>query len=119
MAAFVGDGSMLMHGIELVSAVRYRLPILFVICENGAYGSQYLRNPSTPMAELPKVDWCAFARSLGIETRHAACLESLHAALDGVAEMSLPRLIVAKVPVVDPDCSNGDTGITWLSSTNL
>ena len=116
VATFVGDGSMLMHGLELITAVRYRLPILFVLCENGVYGSLSLRDPSSPMAALPGMDWCAFSRSLGIETRHAGCLQTLHTALDGVAEMSGPRLVVAKVPAVDPDAGHGDTGIAWLSS---
>jgi acetolactate synthase-1/2/3 large subunit len=116
VATFVGDGSMLMHGIEVITAARYRLPILFVLCENGVYGSLCQRNLSSPMAELPGVDWRAFVRSLGIETRHADCLNTLHAALDGVAEMSSPRLIVAKVPEIDPDIIHGDTGIAWLSS---
>lgn len=36
---FAGDGCFLMHGQEFATAVRYRLPIITVVVNNGMYGT--------------------------------------------------------------------------------
>jgi len=60
-----GDGCMAAYGMELGAMVRYRLPIVVVICNNGAHGSVASRLPDSDLPQLPKVDWVAFAGSLG------------------------------------------------------
>lgn len=60
-----GDGCMTAHGMELATMVRYRLPIVVVVCNNGAHGSVAGRLPDSELAQLPDVDWVAFARSMG------------------------------------------------------
>lgn len=37
--AFAGDGGFLMSGQELVTAVQHKLPVKFILCDNGAWGS--------------------------------------------------------------------------------
>lgn len=39
VVAFAGDGGFLMSGQELVTAVQHRLPVKFILCDNGAWGS--------------------------------------------------------------------------------
>lgn len=39
VVAFAGDGGFLMSGQELVTAVQHKLPVKFVLCDNGAWGS--------------------------------------------------------------------------------
>ena len=61
-----------MHGMELHTAVRYKIPLIVVVINNSALGNVYLRAKSdgNRAAELltditPTQDWAAFARSLG------------------------------------------------------
>jgi acetolactate synthase I/II/III large subunit len=73
--AVVGDGSLLMHGMEIHTAVRYRVPLIIVVLNNEALGNVYLRavNPAEPwpvearvLAEItPRLNCVEFARSLG------------------------------------------------------
>lgn len=65
--AMTGDGCMCAHGMELATMVRYRLPIVVVVCNNGAYGSVYRRLRAKELTEIPVVDWVAFAQSLGAQ----------------------------------------------------
>lgn len=39
IVAFAGDGGFLMSGQELVTAVQHKLPVKFILCDNGAWGS--------------------------------------------------------------------------------
>lgn len=39
VVAFAGDGGFLMSGQELVTAVQHKLPVKFILCDNGAWGS--------------------------------------------------------------------------------
>jgi acetolactate synthase-1/2/3 large subunit len=82
--AVVGDGSLLMHGMEIHTAVRYQLPIVITVINNSALGNVYLRalheSPeAVRLAEIPTQDWAAFSRSLGgdgVVVEHPAELPS-------------------------------------------
>src|ERR1700730_2558752 len=43
VAVITGDGCMQMHGIEVQTAARYRLPIVYVVINNSALGNVWLR----------------------------------------------------------------------------
>jgi thiamine pyrophosphate-dependent acetolactate synthase large subunit-like protein len=43
VAVITGDGCMQMHGVEVATAARYRLPIVYVVLNNGALGNVWLR----------------------------------------------------------------------------
>lgn len=64
-----GDGCMLMQGMELHTAARYKIPIIVVIINNASYGNVYERFENIPqqaaLMEIPERDWVAFAKSLG------------------------------------------------------
>jgi acetolactate synthase I/II/III large subunit len=69
-AVVTGDGCMLMHGVEIQTAARYRIPLVCVILNNSALGNPKLRadkiGPAvSSLHELPTHDWAMFARSLG------------------------------------------------------
>ena len=66
----IGDGSMLMHGLEIQTAARNNLPIIVVIMNNGAHGNPQLRAKKigkyeTDFLKLPFHDWAAIANALG------------------------------------------------------
>lgn len=66
-----GDGCMGMHGMELKTASRYKIPIIVVVFNNAAHGNVYLRvkrlaPEAAHLTELPQYDWAALAASLGV-----------------------------------------------------
>jgi acetolactate synthase I/II/III large subunit len=72
VAVITGDGCMHMHGLEIATAARYGLPIVYVVINNAALGNVWLRAHSlgpvpAELTTLPDLDWAGFARSLGCE----------------------------------------------------
>jgi acetolactate synthase-1/2/3 large subunit len=70
--AVVGDGSLWMHGIEIHTAVRYKLPMVIVVINNSSLANVYLRtkkesDEAMKLSMLPTQDWAAFAKSLGAD----------------------------------------------------
>jgi acetolactate synthase-1/2/3 large subunit len=70
VAVITGDGCMHMHGIEIATAARYRLPIIVVVINNAALGNVWLRAHTLgpvpdELTSLPDIDWAGFARGLG------------------------------------------------------
>ena len=43
VAVITGDGCMHMHGMDVQTAARYRLPIVLMVLNNGALGNVWLR----------------------------------------------------------------------------
>ncbi len=67
-----GDGCMQMHGIEVQTAARYKLPIIYLVINNGALGNVWLRARQygalpSELTSIPDHDWAGFARSLGAQ----------------------------------------------------
>jgi acetolactate synthase-1/2/3 large subunit len=72
VAVITGDGCMHMHGMEIQTAARYRLPIIYVVLNNGALGNVWLRAHQygalpSELTTIPDHDWAGFARSLGAQ----------------------------------------------------
>jgi acetolactate synthase-1/2/3 large subunit len=68
-----GDGGMQMAGAEALVAVRERLPILFVVFNDGRYnmvhhGMKQIFGAAAPY-DTPPVDFSLWARSLGLPSR--------------------------------------------------
>jgi acetolactate synthase I/II/III large subunit len=70
VVAIAGDGDFLMNGQEFATAVQYKLPVIIVIADNGAYGTirmhQEREYPGRVSAtELKNPDFAAYARAFG------------------------------------------------------
>lgn len=70
VAVITGDGCMHMQGIEVATAARYQLPIIFVVINNAALGNVWLRaHTEGPVPDaltvLPDLDWAGFSKALG------------------------------------------------------
>ena len=70
VAVITGDGCMHMHGLEVATAARYGIPVVFVVVNNAALGNVWLRAHSEgtvpdALTSLPDLDWAGFARSVG------------------------------------------------------
>ena len=102
--AFVGDGGFSMLMAELVTAVKYKLPIKVVIVKNNSLGQikweqmVFLGNPEFA-CDLEPIDFAAFARACGAQgftiDDPATCGQILDAAL------ATPGPVVIEA-VVDP-----------------
>lgn len=71
VVSIIGDGSMLMHGLEIQTAARYGLAIIFVLIDNEAHGNPQLRAKTmgqfeTDFLKLPGHDWAKIAEGLGL-----------------------------------------------------
>ena len=69
--AFAGDGCFLMNGQELATAVQYRAGVIFIVINNGMYGTirmhQEREYPGHVMAtDLVNPDFAALARAYGL-----------------------------------------------------
>ncbi len=65
-----GDGCMLMHGMEIHTAARERVPLVIAVMNNRSYGNIYFRASAMGpgperLTDIPGVDWVAFAKSMG------------------------------------------------------
>ena len=70
VVCITGDGSLLMNGQEITVAIQEKLPVIFVILNDAALGmvkhGQRLANAEPVGFELPKVDYCAYAKAMGV-----------------------------------------------------
>lgn len=71
VVCITGDGSMLMSGQEISTAVQEQLTVIFLVLNDGGYGmvkhGQRLGNAERIGTQLPHTDFAALARSLGAE----------------------------------------------------
>jgi thiamine pyrophosphate-dependent acetolactate synthase large subunit-like protein len=109
--AALGDGGAMMGLPELETAARLRLPILFVVYDDAAYGAEvhHFRPMGHPVetVQFPDADFAAIARGAGCEgltVRTLADLEPVSTWLEGPRDR--PLLVDAKV--------NPDVVAEWL-----
>ncbi len=66
-----GDGSVLMNGQEISVAVQLRLPVVFIILNDGVLGTvmhgQRLSGAAPVAFDLPQVDFQAMMQAMGVE----------------------------------------------------
>ncbi|QEY32718.1 alpha-keto acid decarboxylase family protein [Synechococcus sp. RSCCF101] len=98
----LGDGALLMSGLELATLARYGIPALVVVLDNGGYGTE---RPMLDGAfnDVQRVDHVALALSLGLlEARRVSREDELIDALQHwQAERSGPVLLSVELPADD------------------
>ena len=86
---FVGDGGLQMSLGDIETAVRYKLPLIIVVMNDAAFGSELqimeLWELPTDLSVFPPVDYAAVAASMGARSIAVNSLEQL----DQLATMSL------------------------------
>lgn len=90
-----GDGSMRMNGIELSTAVRYNLPIIFILCDNKSYAS--IKAPDV-VKQLPDIDWTQYGDSFGIQSHYIDNREEFSKKLNESLQIKKPVLLWTSVP---------------------
>jgi benzoylformate decarboxylase len=100
----LGDGSA-MYAIQgLWSAAQLKLPIVFVIINNGRYEAlhEFARHfdlPNPVGTSLPELDFCGFARAQGLQALRVDRPGDLDPALRAVLQSSEPILLEVVVDV--------------------
>lgn len=95
-----GDGSMRMHGMELATAVRYNLPIIFILCDNQSYASVKAQDEAK---RLPDINWGSYAKLIGIRSIFADNQKDFEKALREAMSFEAPALIWTMVPYLLDD----------------
>jgi thiamine pyrophosphate-dependent acetolactate synthase large subunit-like protein len=102
--AALGDGGAMMGLPELDTAARLRLPMLFVIYDDAAYGAEVHhfrpKGHAVDTVQFPDTDFAAIARGLGAEGVTVRTVEDLRAVEEWLGRRDGPLLVDAKV---DPD----------------
>lgn len=98
LVVVTGDGCMLMHGMEIQTASRYGVPVIFLVINNSALGNVWLRarqdGPGPAgLAELPTHDWAGFARSLGLQAATVTAPVDLEPAFQAALAAEGPYLL--------------------------
>lgn len=93
-----GDGCMLMHGMELHTAVREQIPLVVAVMNNGAYGNIWYRahamGPGPErLTEIPGIDWVGFARSMGADGEIIEHPDDIAAAVARALQATGPYLL--------------------------
>ena len=98
LVVVTGDGCMLMHGMEIQTAGRYNIPVVFLVINNSALGNVWLRASQegpgpAGLTELPTHDWAGFARSLGLQAATVTAPADLEAAFQTALATGSPYLL--------------------------
>jgi acetolactate synthase-1/2/3 large subunit len=97
-----GDGCMLMHGMELHTAARERLPLVLAVMNNQAYGNIWYRahtlGPGPErLVEIPGIDWVGFARSMGADGEAVELPDEVAGAMGRALEREGPYLLDLRI----------------------
>lgn len=113
VVCLAGDGCFLMTGQELATAAQYALDVVFIVANNGMYGTirmhQERHYPERVMAtELANPDFAAYARSFGAYAEVVAETADFPAAFDRARTAGGPALLELRT---DPDLVTPDATI--------
>jgi acetolactate synthase-1/2/3 large subunit len=103
--AFAGDGCFLMNGQEIATAAQYNAAVVFVVINNGMYGTirmhQERHHPQRVLGtDLKNPDFAAYAASFGLHGEIVTETHMFGPALSRCLELQRPSLIEVRI---DPD----------------
>jgi len=109
--AFAGDGCFLMTGQELATAVQYRLNVIFIVVNNGMYGTirmhQEREYPGNVYGTaLTNPDFAAYARAFGAHGELVEATAEFAPALARAMQAGKPALIEIRI---DPEAISPNT----------
>ncbi|MCZ7488387.1 thiamine pyrophosphate-binding protein [Rhizobium rhizogenes] len=113
---FAGDGCFMMHGQEFITAVRYGLPIITVLVNNGTYGTirmhQEREYPGRVSGtDLVNPDFNAFAKAYGGHGETVERTQDFAAAFERARASGKPAIIEVKL---DPEAITPTRTLTQI-----
>jgi acetolactate synthase I/II/III large subunit len=111
-----GDGDFLMSGQELATAVQFGLDVVFLVVNNGTYGTirmhQERQYPGRVFAtDLVNPDFAAYARSFGAHGAVVERTEDFEEAFEGALATRRPALLELRV---DPEALTPDATLAQI-----
>jgi len=111
-----GDGSFGFNAMEIDTAARHRVPVVFVVANNGAWQievhDQKVTHGKVVGTELQFADHAAMARGFGLHAERVEKAEDLGAALDR-ALANAPALVDVVVST-EAVSSDAKSGLAWV-----
>ena len=120
VVALTGDGCFFMHGMEILTAKEYNLPVLFVVMNNARLGMVYQGHTlqykrSHPSFEQEPVNIAAMAEALNIPNFRVDALDDLSQnMLDALTGLNGPAIL--EVALVDNNIPPMGDRVKFLSS---
>jgi acetolactate synthase-1/2/3 large subunit len=116
-----GDGDFLMNGQELATAVQYQLPVVFVVVNNGMYGTirmhQEREYPARVYATaLQNPDFVALARAYGAHGELVEDTAAFAPAFERALRSGKPALIEVRI---DPQAITTSTTLDAIRARAL
>ncbi|MBW9058060.1 thiamine pyrophosphate-binding protein [Agrobacterium pusense] len=113
---FAGDGCFMMHGQEFITAVRYGLPIITLLVNNGTYGTirmhQEREYPGRVSGtDLVNPDFNAFAKAYGGHGETVERTQDFAAAFERARASGKPAIIEVKL---DPEAITPTRTLTQI-----
>jgi acetolactate synthase-1/2/3 large subunit len=121
VVALAGDGCFLMNGQELATAMQYRAPVVFIVVNNGMYGTIRMHQEREYPAhvsgtELHNPDFAALARAYGARGATVTTTEAFEPALREALAAPVSTLIEIQV---DPDVITPRTTLSAIRAQAL
>jgi len=103
VVAFAGDGCFMMSSHELATAMQYALPVIFIVVNNGHYGTirmhQERHYPNRVHGTgLTNPDFAAFAKSFGAHGEAVSRTDEFMPAFERAVAAQRPALIEIRMP---------------------
>ncbi|MEO8103210.1 MAG: thiamine pyrophosphate-binding protein [Betaproteobacteria bacterium] len=119
--AFAGDGCFLMTGQELATAVQYQLNVIFIVVNNGMYGTirmhQEREYPGHVYGTaLVNPDFAAYARAFGAHGEVVASTAEFAPAFERALNAGRPALIEIRI---DPEAITPNTTLQAIRAAAL
>jgi acetolactate synthase I/II/III large subunit len=116
VVSFSGDGCFLMNGQEIATAAQYGANVIFVVINNGMYGTirmhQERNYPGRVSGtDLLNPDFAALAQAYGLHGEVVTATSDFEPAFERCLEMSRPSLIEVRV---DPEALTPRLSLTQL-----
>ncbi len=120
VVCFAGDGCFMMHGQEFITAVRYGLPIITVLVNNGTYGTirmhQEREYPGRVSGtDLVNPDFVAFAKAYGGHGEIVVKTDDFGPAYERARASGKPAIIEIKL---DPEAITPARTLTQIREGN-
>lgn len=116
--ACAGDGCFMMSAMELATAARYNANVIFLVFNNGMYGTIRMHQERDYPArvsgtDLTNPDFVKFAESFGLRASRVETTEEFPAALAAAREAGTPALIEI---MIDPEAIGPTATLSGLRS---
>ena len=105
VVAFAGDGCFLMTGQEFATAMQYDAPVIFIVVNNGMYGTIRMHQERTYPArvsgtDLTNPDFAAYARAFGGFGAVVTTTEEFAPAFEAAQASGVPSILELRI---DPE----------------